>query len=121
MGPRRPWAPALHKNNCEGLGCQLSWRAHCSASGIVAATPIPESTCRTTILIVDDEPVMRETITAILKTRPWRVLTAASDRDAFALLERHNVDVVILDIDLTGSELDGVGMLERIRARGNRI
>jgi DNA-binding NtrC family response regulator len=76
---------------------------------------------RETVLIVDDEPVMQDTIEAILKGRGWRVLKAGDSERALDAITRYSVDVVILDIDLAGSSLDGMGVLEQIRGRTDQV
>src|SRR5689334_11658820 len=76
---------------------------------------------RPTVLIVDDEPVMQDTIEAILKGHGWRVLKAADSEAALDTVRRYNVEVVILDIDLPGSSLDGMDMLEQIRSRSENV
>ena len=54
-----------------------------------------------TILIVDDDEGMRDTLTAILK-REYRVLRAASGEAALPILNREDVDLILLDIRLPG-------------------
>src|SRR5262245_58655669 len=76
---------------------------------------------RQTVLVVDDEPVMQDTIEAILKGHGWRVLKAADSEAALDTVRRYNVDVVILDIDLPGSPLDGMDILEQIRSRSENV
>src|SRR5580692_12461490 len=54
-----------------------------------------------TILVVDDDEGMRDTLTAILK-RDYRVLRANSGEAALPVLNRENVDLVLLDVRLPG-------------------
>jgi two-component system, NtrC family, response regulator AtoC len=54
-----------------------------------------------TILIVDDDEGMRDTLTAILK-REYRVLRAMSGEAALPILNRDNVDLMLLDVRLPG-------------------
>jgi DNA-binding NtrC family response regulator len=79
------------------------------------------SSRRPTVLVVDDEQVMQDTIEAILKGHGWRVLKGSDSQSALDTVRRYNVDVVILDIDLPGSPLDGMGILEQIRSRSDAI
>ncbi len=68
------------------------------------------------ILVVDDEPALRDTTAALLRTRGWRVRTAEDGQDALDQLEADAaVDIVILD--LTMPRLDGVQALPLILAR----
>jgi DNA-binding NtrC family response regulator len=66
------------------------------------------------VLIVDDEPGVRESLRLILKERAVTTL-ADSGEAALAYVERHPFDVVLLDILMPG--LDGLEVLERLRAR----
>ena len=54
-----------------------------------------------TILIVDDDEGMRDTLTAILK-REYRVLRVASGEAALPVLTRETVDLILLDVRLPG-------------------
>src|ERR1043165_2068791 len=54
-----------------------------------------------TILIVDDDEGMRDTLTAILK-REYRVLRVSSGEAALSLLNRDDVDLMLLDVRLPG-------------------
>jgi DNA-binding NtrC family response regulator len=53
------------------------------------------------VLIVDDDEGMRDTLTAILK-REYRVLRVASGEAALPVLNREDVDLVLLDVRLPG-------------------
>jgi DNA-binding NtrC family response regulator len=54
-----------------------------------------------TVLIVDDDEGMRDTLTAILK-RDYRVLRVASGEAALPILNREDVDLILLDVRLPG-------------------
>jgi DNA-binding NtrC family response regulator len=54
-----------------------------------------------TVLIVDGDEGMRDTLTAILK-RDYRVLKVASGEAALPILNREDVDLVLLDVRLPG-------------------
>ena len=54
-----------------------------------------------TVLIVDDDEGMRDTLTAILK-RDYRVLRVASGEAALPIVSRDDVDLVLLDVRLPG-------------------
>jgi DNA-binding NarL/FixJ family response regulator len=66
------------------------------------------------ILIVDDHPVVRDGLNAILETQPdFEVIGEAGDgQEAVAQVERLRPDVVLLDLDMPG--LDGLGALQQI-------
>jgi two-component system, NtrC family, response regulator AtoC len=54
-----------------------------------------------TVLIVDDDEGMRDTLTAILK-REYRVLRVASGEAALPLLSKDDIDLMLLDVRLPG-------------------
>jgi len=54
-----------------------------------------------TVLVVDDDEGMRDTVTAILK-RDYRVLRVASGEAALPILSREDVDLILLDVRLPG-------------------
>src|SRR3982750_874762 len=54
-----------------------------------------------TVLSVDDDEGMRDTLTAILK-REYRVLRVASGEAALPVLNREDVDLMLLDVRLPG-------------------
>jgi len=54
-----------------------------------------------TVLIVDDDEGMRDTLTAILK-REFRILRVASGELALSILNKEDVDLVLLDVRLPG-------------------
>lgn len=64
------------------------------------------------ILVVDDEPNIIKTISAILQDEGHIVYPAGGGRDALDFLKRNDVDVVFLDVWLP--DIDGVALLEQI-------
>ncbi len=68
------------------------------------------------ILIVDDEADIRELVAGILEDEGHRTRTAASSDEALASIEARRPHLVFLDIWLQGSRLDGLQVLELIKA-----
>lgn len=66
-----------------------------------------------TILVVDDERNIRRTLEMILSAEGYRVVCAASGREALAALESESPQVVLLDIVLPGS--NGIEILKTAR------
>jgi excisionase family DNA binding protein len=66
------------------------------------------------VLIVDDDEVVRVTITEWLATVQREVVAAASGEEALAILKTTDVDLVLLDLSLPG--LDGVETFRQIQA-----
>jgi two-component system nitrogen regulation response regulator NtrX len=67
------------------------------------------------ILIVDDEPAVRDAIAAILSDEGYGVRHAADGPSALAEIESRPPALVLLDIWLEGSRLDGLQVLDEIR------
>ena len=56
---------------------------------------------RKTLLVVDDDEGMRDTLTAMLR-RDYRVLRAATGEFALQMMEKEDVDLMLLDVRLPG-------------------
>jgi two-component system, OmpR family, phosphate regulon response regulator PhoB len=67
----------------------------------------------TTVLVVDDEPTIREIVVGYLKRDGYRTLEAADGNRARELLETESLDLVVLDLMLPG--VDGLELCRRIR------
>ncbi len=63
-----------------------------------------------TILVVDDEPDIREIVRDILEDEKYMVLTADSAEDARQLQKKRRLDLVLLDIWMPGT--DGISLLK---------
>jgi len=67
------------------------------------------------ILVVDDEPPIREIERRVLGQAGYRVVEAAGAAEAFDALDRHErVDLVIADLDMP--DISGDEMVRRIRS-----
>lgn len=66
-----------------------------------------------TILIVEDEDILREIVKDYLLHEGFEVLESANGNEALAIFEEHDVHLIILDIMLP--ELDGWSVCRRIR------
>ena len=67
------------------------------------------------ILIVDDESGIRESLGALLSEEGYSVETATSGEECLAKLDGHEFDLVLLDVWL--KEMDGLETLEKMQAR----
>jgi DNA-binding NtrC family response regulator len=66
-----------------------------------------------TLLIVDDEPSLLHSMQRALRQEPYRILLAENGFQALAILEQHDVDVVVSDYRMPA--MDGLELLKRIR------
>jgi two-component system OmpR family response regulator len=73
--------------------------------------PIPQAT----LLVVDEEPTIRELLSAALRFAGFQVSSAASGAEAAEAVARERPDLVVLDVVL--SDMDGFTFLRRLRRR----
>src|SRR5512141_1693835 len=66
-----------------------------------------------TVLIVDDEPGIRQSLKGVLEDEGYKVSTVSSAEDCLTTLEKRPFDVVLLDIWLPG--MDGLEALQKIK------
>src|SRR4051812_49698798 len=67
-----------------------------------------------TILVVDDEPTLREALVDALETDGFRAVAAADGREALSLFRSERPDLILLDLMLP--ELSGIEVCRIIRA-----
>ena len=70
-----------------------------------------------TILVVDDEPTLRETLAEALEADGYGVVQAGDGRVALEQFRAHNPDLVLLDLMLP--ELSGLEVARQIRAESS--
>src|SRR6476619_6926141 len=70
----------------------------------------------TDILIVDDEADIRDLVAGILEDEGHGARTAKDSDEALAAFERRRPQLVFLDIWMQGSRLDGLQLLEVLKA-----
>jgi two-component system nitrogen regulation response regulator NtrX len=73
------------------------------------------------ILIVDDESDIRELIAGILSDEGYETRMASTDSQALASVAMRRPSLVILDIWLRGSKLDGIEILQKIRSQHDDV
>lgn len=73
-------------------------------------SPAPATTAR--ILIVDDDPILREMLHYLLADKGFSVLEACDGNTAWAYVQREQIDAVICDINMPG--LSGVELCRRM-------
>ncbi|MBX6769495.1 MAG: response regulator transcription factor [Actinomadura rubrobrunea] len=78
--------------------------------------PGTRQTAGARILVVDDEPAVRESLTSSLEFEGYRVAEAADGVAALEQVERSRPDLVLLDVLMP--RMDGLTACRRLRARG---
>jgi len=71
------------------------------------------------VLVVDDEPNIRELVQVALQFHGCSVTTAATGKDALQQAETDRPDLIVLDVMLP--DLDGFEVCRRLRAGGNEV
>ena len=74
---------------------------------------------RGTVLIVDDEEGIRESLSGIFEDEGYSVLTASSGEEALDAVKEHTPDIVLLDVWLT--RMDGIETLSKLREMEERL
>ncbi len=82
----------------------------------MAGTSQTRSTPEARLLVVDDEPNIRELLSASLRYAGFEVATAADGQQALALADSFRPDLIVLDVMMPG--LDGFGVVRRLRESG---
>ena len=72
-----------------------------------------DETNEKTILIVDDEPDIRDVLAISLQDMGYRTVEAENASQAFAVFQRQNPRIVITDIKMPGG--DGIELLRKIK------
>jgi len=71
------------------------------------------------VLVVDDEPNIRELVEVALKFHGCSVTTAATGKDALRQTETDQPDLIVLDVMLP--DMDGFEVCRRLRSAGNEV
>ena len=69
------------------------------------------------VLIVDDELDIRELVAGVLEDEGYGARTAADSDSALAAIRERRPSLVLLDVWLQGSKLDGLDLLDEIKRR----
>jgi two-component system phosphate regulon response regulator PhoB len=67
-----------------------------------------------TILICDDEAVLRELVRASLSERPFRLLEARDGDEALELAREHRPDLIVIDMMMPGRS--GLDVVREVRS-----
>ena len=67
------------------------------------------------ILIIDDEKDIRDSISGILNDEGYVSFTVKNSQEALIQINENSFDVIILDVWLNDSELDGIQLLKEIK------
>lgn len=71
------------------------------------------------LLVVDDEPNIRELLSTSLRFAGFDIVTAASGNEALTAVSDHDPDLIVLDVMLP--DMDGFTVTRRLRSNGLQI
>ncbi|MDN5704450.1 MAG: response regulator transcription factor [Yaniella sp.] len=71
------------------------------------------------LLVVDDEPNIRELLSTSLRFAGFDVIAASNGREALEAAEAHNPDLAVLDVMLP--DMDGFSVTRKLRATGRHF
>jgi len=77
----------------------------------------PQETVRKTLLLVEDEAAVRESVRRLLEGHGYTVIAAQSGADALRLFEGTSVGIDLVLTDLTMPGMDGYELVEQLRNR----
>ena len=75
--------------------------------------------CAMRILVVDDEPAVRDSLRRALQLEGYEVELAGDGQEALERLSEDGVDAVVLDVSMP--RLDGLEACRRLRKDGNSL
>lgn len=81
----------------------------------LSATPSPSQPLNEKILLVDDEPAIRQILTRLLTGEGYNVLPVTNGTEAVEFASRAEFDLVLLDLNMPG--LDGWETFEQLTAK----
>jgi len=73
------------------------------------------------VLVVDDEADIRELVSGVLEDEGYAVRTAADSNSALDAIEERRPSMVLLDVWLQGSRLDGLQLLQEVKRRDSTL
>lgn len=68
------------------------------------------------IMVIDDEPAIRQVVTALLQRAGYNVTQAANGFEAFERLSKGDIDIAVSDIKMP--DISGIELVRRVRAAG---
>jgi len=96
---------------------------------MIAAEPEPveppdDGTPRKKIMVVDDDPVIRTTLSFTLKSKGYKVVTASDGSEAIGMMRDEEPDMMVVDVNFpnaVGGGWDGFQIAQWIRQMNGKV
>lgn len=75
--------------------------------------------CIKAILVVDDDPLIREVLKKIVEREGYKAITANSPEEALEKFDSKKIGLVISDIDMPG--MDGLELMKKIKEKDKKV
>jgi two-component system cell cycle sensor histidine kinase/response regulator CckA len=79
------------------------------------AAPLVPATAPRTVLVIDDEDLVRDVVARMIEDLGYAAITAADGQAGLAVLDRHTIDAVL--VDMTMPAMSGIDVISAVRAR----
>ncbi len=114
LGIVRAHGGGIRVTSSPGAGAtfQVLWPAAASAP---VRVPSPPRVAGRTVLVIDDERMVREVLTRMVQDLGYSALAAGDGQSALALLDGEPVDAVLVDLTMPG--MNGADVVAAVRAR----
>ena len=109
---------ALHVETAPGRGTTMSVFLPTTTAPVLASTAASTAeppSGEGLVLVVDDEPSLRDLATAILETGGYCVVTACNGREGLAVLEERGAEIEAVLLDMTMPVMGGVEAFHAMR------
>jgi CheY-like chemotaxis protein len=118
LGIVRSHAGGLRLNTVLGKGSsfQVMWPA---ATETDPPAPVETSPTRRTVLVIDDEDLVRDVVARMVEDLGYLALTAADGVLGLEVIEQQSVDVVL--VDLTMPRMSGADVVSALRVRRPKL
>lgn len=99
----------------EGVNRVVQQPAKTHQASVPAFAGSPVADLDETVLVVDDEPLIRDLLVQFLSLRGYRVLGVKDGAEALAMVESRPPDLILLDLLMPG--MNGVEVLRQLREK----
>jgi len=98
-----------------GATFQILWPAAATAPMRAASPPPETSATGHTVLVIDDEPLVRDVVVRMVEDLGYAAVSCADGDAALALIAERSVDLALVDLSMPN--MTGAELVEALRAR----